>query len=100
MILELVILNIKEGQEKRFEADFEIAGQYIRSVKGYIRHSLGKCLEQKNKYVLLVDWESLEDHTISFRQSAQYLEWKKLLHHYYEPFPVVEHYEYSSWKRV
>lgn len=93
MILEVAILNVKEGQEKQFERDFMIAGQYISTIKGYIRHSLRKCLEQDNKYILLVDWESLEAHTVGFRESAQYLEWKRLLHDYYDPFPVVEHYE-------
>lgn len=93
MILEVAILNVKEGREKEFERDFLLAGQYISGIKGYIRHSLRKCLEQDNKYILLVDWESLEAHTVGFRQSSQYLEWKRLLHDYYDPFPVVEHYE-------
>jgi heme-degrading monooxygenase HmoA len=93
MILEVAILNIKSGQEKQFEIDFSFAGQFISSIKGYRKHSLRKCLEQKNKYILLVDWENLEDHTIGFRQSSEYLEWKNMLHHYYDPFPTVEHYE-------
>ena len=93
MILEVAILNVKPGQEKQFEIDFAAAGQFISSIKGYVKHSLGHCIEQKNKYILLVDWENLEDHTVGFRQSTQYLEWKKLLHHYYDPFPTVEHYE-------
>ena len=93
MILEVAILNVKDGQEKQFETDFATAGQFISSVKGYVKHSLRKCLEQSNKYILLVDWENLNDHTVGFRQSSQYLEWKKLLHHYYDPFSVVEHYE-------
>ena len=93
MILEVAILNVKSGQEKQFELEFAFAGQYISAIKGYIKHSLRKCLEQNNKYILLVDWENLEDHTVGFRQSAEYLEWKKILHHYYEPFPTVEHYE-------
>ena len=93
MILEVAILYVKDGQEKQFEVDFATAGQYISSIKGYIKHSLRKCMEQKNKYILLVDWEKLEDHTIEFRQSPQYLEWKSLLHHYYDPFPIVEHYD-------
>lgn len=92
MILEVAVLNVKIGQEKQFESDFAIAGQFISSVKGYVRHSLCKCLEQDNKYLLLVDWQNLEDHTIGFRKSSQYLEWKKILHHYYDPFPTVEHY--------
>lgn len=93
MILEVAILNVKEGREREFERTFLLAGQYISAIKGYIRHSLRKCLEQDNKYILLVDWESLEAHTVGFRESVQYLEWKKLLHDYYDPFPVVEHYE-------
>jgi len=75
-----------------FEIDFLKAGKYISSINGYIKHSLRKCIEQQNKYMLLVEWENLEDHTIGFRQSTQYLEWKNMLHHYYEPFPIVEHY--------
>lgn len=93
MILEVAILNVKSGREERFEKDFVMAGQYIRATKGYVSHSLLKCLEQENKYILHVYWEQLEDHTVGFRQSPQYLEWKALLHHYYDPFPTVEHYE-------
>ena len=93
MILEVAILNIKSGQEKQFEIDFATAGQFLSSIKGYVSHSLRKCLEKNNKYILLMDWENLEDHAIGFRQSTQYLEWKKLLHHYYDLFPTVEHYE-------
>jgi heme-degrading monooxygenase HmoA len=43
--------------------------------------------------LLLVEWESLEAHTQGFRGSAAYEEWRRLLHHFYEPFPVVEHFE-------
>jgi len=96
MILEVAILYVKPGLEKEFEADFITAGKYISSIKGYLKHSLRKCIEQENKYLLLVDWENLDDHTVGFRQSPQYQEWKKLLHHYYDPFPIVEHYAVIS----
>ncbi|RQP18917.1 MAG: antibiotic biosynthesis monooxygenase [Parapedobacter sp.] len=92
MILETAILNVKPSLKGRFEADFGKAGQYISVTKGYIKHSLSKCVERPDKYLLLVEWETLEDHTIGFRESPQYLEWKQLLHHYYDPFPIVEHY--------
>jgi len=92
MILESAILYVKHELQEQFEKDFQTAGQHISFIKGYIRHSLSKCIEQSDKYLLLVEWEALEDHTIGFRESPQYLEWKKLLHHYYNPFPVVEHY--------
>jgi len=92
MILEKASLIVKLGQEEQFEKDFKVASQYISAVKGYISHSLHLCLEKKNKYLLLVQWETLQDHTTGFRESDQYLQWKSLLHHYYHPFPIVEHY--------
>ena len=93
MILEVAILEVKTGLENRFVEDFKKASEYISSINGYLSHSLKRCIEQKNKYILLVEWNSLEDHTIGFRQSDQYAHWKELLHHYYDPFPIVEHFE-------
>jgi heme-degrading monooxygenase HmoA len=93
MILEIAILYIRNGQKESFERDFAIASKYISSIKGYINHNLQKCIEQENKYILLVNWEKIEDHTIGFRQSEVYQDWKNLLHHYYDPFPIVEHFE-------
>jgi len=60
---------------------------------GYSSHQLQRCLEKQNRYLLLVQWETLEAHTIGFRGSNEYQEWKKQLHHFYDPFPIVEHYE-------
>lgn len=93
MIIEIAVLYVKSGQENQFESDFKLASQYISAISGYISHQLLKCLEQENKYLLRVHWQSLEDHTIGFRQSPQYAKWKELLHRYYDPFPVVEHYQ-------
>ena len=93
MILEVANLYVKENEQDEFESDFVIASEYISSIDGYIKHGLSKCIEVQNKYILLVEWENLESHTEGFRNSSQYLEWKKLLHHYYEPFPIVEHFE-------
>ncbi len=92
MVLELAILNIKTGQSKDFEAAFAEAQKIISSMKGYISHQLKKCLENDHQYLLLVEWQRLEDHTVGFRQSQEYQQWKALLHHFYEPFPTVEHY--------
>jgi heme-degrading monooxygenase HmoA len=92
MILEVAILNVKKGEETDFESAFFKAKGIISSSKGYIEHQLQKCIENKGKYILLVKWENLEDHTEGFRKSEPYEEWKKLLHHFYDPFPAVEHY--------
>ncbi|MHA8059911.1 antibiotic biosynthesis monooxygenase family protein [Aquirufa beregesia] len=93
MIVEVAVLQVKNGQEALFESDFILASQYISSISGYLSHSLLKCMEQENKYILVANWEKLEDHIIGFRQSPQYVLWKELLHHYYDPFPIVEHYQ-------
>lgn len=93
MILEVAILNVIPGKIHEFERDFTIAQEMIASMKGYNWHELHRCIEVQHRYLLLVEWKTLEDHTIGFRQSGEYSEWKKLLHHYYSPFPTVEHYE-------
>ena len=93
MILEVAILNVIPGQSASFEADFAKAQSLIASIPGYSSHSIKRCIEVPSRYVLLVQWETLEDHIEGFRQSVQYQQWKALLHHYYRPFPTVEHYE-------
>ena len=93
MILEVAILNIRPGQETEFEQAFVQASPIIASMPGYMTHELQRCLETSNRYILLVQWQTLEDHTIGFRTSPAYQEWKRLLHHFYDPFPTVEHYE-------
>ena len=92
MILEVAILDIRPGQREQFEGVFSAAQEIISGMPGYQSHQLKKCVEKENRYLLLVNWESLEHHTVGFRESEQYLEWKKLLHHFYDPFPEVEHY--------
>ncbi|MWV43311.1 antibiotic biosynthesis monooxygenase [Paenibacillus sp. HJL G12] len=93
MILEVAILQVIPGQEQDFEKNFTAASLIISSMKGYIGHELHRCMEEAGKYLLLVRWDTLESHTVGFRESAEYLEWKSLLHHFYDPFPTVEHYE-------
>jgi heme-degrading monooxygenase HmoA len=93
MILEVAILEIKKGKSNDFENAFENAQFIISSMEGYISHQLKKCFEKEDKYILLVNWETIEHHEIGFRKSKKYQEWKQLLHHFYEPFPIVEHYK-------
>ncbi len=93
MILEVAILDVKPDQTDAFEQAFRTASAIIASMNGYISHELQRCLEKPNRYILLVRWQTLEDHTVGFRLSAEYQEWRRLLHHFYAPFPTVEHYE-------
>jgi heme-degrading monooxygenase HmoA len=100
MILELAILNVIPDKTTEFEINFEKAQELISSIKGYKGHQLQNCLEVPNRYILLVQWETLEDHTIGFRESQVYPKWKNLLHHFYSPFPVVEHYSLKYEKKT
>jgi heme-degrading monooxygenase HmoA len=92
-MLEVAVLDVVPGKEAEFEAAFRQASAIISSMDGYISHQLQRCVENNYRYILLVNWQSLEAHTVGFRTSAQYQEWKRLLHHFYSPFPTVEHYE-------
>jgi heme-degrading monooxygenase HmoA len=93
MILEVAILDVKPTETDAFETAFLQAQSIISSMPGYGGHQLQKCIERENRYVLLVTWQTLEDHTQGFRESDEYQQWKALLHHFYDPFPVVEHYQ-------
>lgn len=93
MITEVVHLHILKGQSTAFEDAFVEAQPLIEAAQGYIQHELSKCMEKDDKYLLTVRWKTLEDHEPGFRQSNGYKEWKKILHHFYDPFPVVEHYK-------
>jgi heme-degrading monooxygenase HmoA len=92
VILESAVLNVKPGREAAFEAAVAKAQPLIAASPGCLNVEVRRCLETPNRYLLLVNWRTLEDHTVGFRQSPAYQEWRNLLHHFYDPFPQVEHY--------
>jgi heme-degrading monooxygenase HmoA len=92
VILEHALLPVKPGQEADFERAFATATDIISAVPGFRKLTLSRCLERPGGYLLLVEWDRLEDHTEGFRGSPAYEDWRALLHHFYDPFPVVEHY--------
>lgn len=92
MILESAALQVKPGCEADFETAFGEAQGIIASMPGFIELELHRCLEVQGRYLLLVRWATVEHHTEGFRSAPEYQRWKALLHHFYEPFPTVEHY--------
>lgn len=92
MILEVAILNVIPTKQVEFEIAFQKAQNIVSSMKGFISHQLQRSIENSNRYILLINWQTIEDHEVGFRGSPEYKEWKKLLHHFYDPFPEVEHY--------
>jgi len=93
MILEVAVITIKPGQGKLFETIFPEAEKVISSAKGYISHELRRCVETPGKYLLLVRWESLEAHTVGFRTSPKFQEWRGLIGGFFQSPPEVEHYD-------
>jgi heme-degrading monooxygenase HmoA len=93
MVLEHAVLEVIPGQEQAFEEAFAQAKSIISAAAGFGSLRLSRCLEAPSRYVLLVEWDTLEAHTEGFRGSAGYQDWRALLHHFYDPFPTVEHFE-------
>ena len=96
MILEAAPLSVKPGQHNAFEDAFREAQAIIAAMPGYRGHELQRCIERKGQYLLLVRWDSVAHHEEGFRKSPQYARWRELLHHFYDPFPTVLHYERVS----
>ncbi|MGI9822412.1 antibiotic biosynthesis monooxygenase family protein [Agromyces sp. Marseille-Q5079] len=92
MILEHAVLPVVPGREAAFEAAFAEAKPLIASRPGFVDLRLSRSLETPNEYLLLVHWQSVEAHEQGFRGSPEYERWRELLHGFYEPFPVVEHF--------
>ncbi len=92
MVLEHALLHVRPGESPAFEAAFAEARPLIAGMAGFRSLTLSRCLERADVFLLLVEWERLEDHTGGFRGSPEYERWRALLHHFYDPFPAVEHF--------
>ncbi len=92
MILEHAILDVDPGETAEYEAALKQALPFITATPGFIKLEIRPCLEKPGRYLLLVEWRELEDHTMGFRDSERYQVWKDLLHRFYSPFPLVEHF--------
>jgi heme-degrading monooxygenase HmoA len=104
MILEMAVLQVKPGRAAEFQDAFRTAEPIITASPGHVSHELHRCVEDPDQFLLLVRWRTLEDHTRGFRGSPQYQRWKALLHHFYDPFPTVLHYELerssTAWREM
>lgn len=93
MILEMAVLDVKPGQSEAFEQAMKKARPLIEVTEGFRKIEVRPSIETQGRYLLLVWWDSLEAHTTGFRQSNRYEKWRAALHHFYQPFPTVEHFE-------
>ena len=93
MITEHALLEVIPGREDAFVESMAAAKALIAGSTGFVSLRVERCVERPNCFLLLVEWERLEDHTQGCRGSPAYEEWRAALHHFYDPFPVVEHFE-------
>lgn len=93
MIVEQGLLRIVPGQEDAFEEAMRQATPLISSMPGFQRLQVSRGLEDAGTYLLIVEWDTLEDHTEGFRGSDEYQEWRTMLHHFYDPFPTIGHFD-------
>lgn len=93
MIIEIAQLTIRPGSERQFEAAFLTAIKVLGGSKGYLTHELQRSVETPNRYALIVHWQTLEDHTVGFRGSPAFTEWRGLIGPFFESPPVVEHFQ-------
>ena len=92
MVLERAHIRVTPGQEDEFERAFEQARLVISAAKGFRSLTLSRGVESPSLYLLLVEWETLEDHTVGFRESPAFGEWRGLLGRYFDGAPDVEHF--------
>jgi heme-degrading monooxygenase HmoA len=92
MILEQAVLTITPGSEGEFEAAIDQAKEVIAKAHGFRSLKLLRGLEQPSTYLLLNEWETLQDHMVGFRESELFLRWRELIGPYFASPPVVEHF--------
>jgi heme-degrading monooxygenase HmoA len=92
MIVENALITIRPGSETQFEAAFPKAAAVLAACKGYVAHELRRSVESPNRYALRIEWMTLEDHTVGFRGSPAFAEWRGLIGPFFESSPVVEHF--------
>ena len=95
-MLQLTELDIHGGQEAAFETTFLEAEALLRGARGYLRHSLRRGVETPSRYLLLVQWRHLEDHTVHFREAPEHITWKALLSPFYARTPKSVHFELAG----
>lgn len=94
MILELADIRIQPGQNAAFEEAIQRGlGTVIGTAKGFQGYKVNKGIESPERYVLQVFWDTLEDHTVGFRQSDAFTQWRAIVGPFFAAPPVVEHFE-------
>ncbi|MFV5703671.1 antibiotic biosynthesis monooxygenase family protein [Flavobacterium sp. XS2P12] len=93
MILEIATFDIKEQSQTAFTAAFQEAKLVVSKSKGFLGLEFQHCIEIPTKFVVLIQWETLEDHTIGFRESPLFTQWRAILSPHFQNPPIAEHFQ-------
>ena len=93
MIVEHALIAVRPGSHQEFEAALTKARAVIAASTGFVSLRLLRGVESPDRYLLLVEWATLEDHTVGFRESPAFGEWRALIGPYFASPPEVDHYE-------
>jgi heme-degrading monooxygenase HmoA len=97
MILEHADIRIDPAQSNAFEEAIERAARtVISSAKGFQGFKVNRSIESPGRYLLTIHWDTLEDHTVGFRESSAFADWRAIVGPFFAAPPVVEHFELVS----
>ena len=97
MILELADIRIHAGQNQAFEEAIQRGvNEVIRHAKGFQGYKVNRGIESTERYLLQIFWDTLEDHTVGFRDSAAFGQWRAIVGPFFAAPPVVEHFDLVS----
>lgn len=96
MVLEHALIDIDPDRWEDFETAYEQARPVLASTPGCRRVTLHRGIENQSRYLLLVEWETLDDHLVGFRESDRFGKWRELIGPYFDGAPAVDHYEITS----
>ena len=91
MIQEIAQIDVKPGMEAEFEKGVAAATPLFKRAKGCHGARLSRSIEKPGRYRLFIDWESVDDHTVGFRGSGDFKQWRALVGHCFATPPEVEH---------
>lgn len=92
MILETAVFSIYPGQAEQFRAAFAEGRQFVETSKGFQKLEMRQGIEAPDSFILVVWWQTLEDHTIVFKQSDNFTKWRAVVGHFFAHPPVVNHF--------
>jgi heme-degrading monooxygenase HmoA len=93
MILEVADIRITPGRQADFEQAAHRGFQTVIAMsKGFLGYQVRHSIESPERYLLLLEWQTLEDHTVGFRGSVAYAEWRSIVMEFFATPPYVEHF--------